>query len=320
MFKKKIFLIIKNLLILFCILFLISEIFKNLEFIEEKLLENFNVLIIILLFNCIFLNILNIRNYLIFKICAKYLGKFNDWSQIFYESLLLNFIVPHSGSIYRAVELKKRGLEYKKYIGLFYILFASYILINILLVLVELSFIPEVSFQFKINLLLIFLFFLIVIICGPKILDFFIKNIHIIKKNYGIKINKIINLYNSIYFFIISQSFLKKTLFYLLTFGVSIHVLDLYIFYLSIGVVLTNIGFKTILLLFGINFILDRIPLISSIPGLNDILFASISVPFGLYLYQGIILKLLLRILLIVSTIMNYLIFYFLNKIGSMKN
>ena len=130
MFKKKIFQILKNLLILFCVLFLANEIYKNLDFIKEKFSENSKFFIIILLIHFVYLNLLNLRNYSIFKICARYQGKFYDWSQIFYESLFLNLIFSHTGSIYRAIELKKRGLEYKKYIGLFYILFASYILIN----------------------------------------------------------------------------------------------------------------------------------------------------------------------------------------------
>ena len=320
MFKHKILSIIKNLLILICILFLANEIYKNLDFIKEKFSENDKFFILILLIHFAYLNLLNMRNYSIFKICARYSGKFYDWSQIFYESLFLNLIFSHAGSIYRAIELKKRGLEYKKYIGLFYILFASYILINTFLVLIELSFILELSLQFKINLLLIILFFFILFIYTPKILDFFIKNIHIIKKNYGIKIETLLHSYSLIYSFIRDQSFLKKTILCLLIYGVAIHALDLCIFYLSAEIILTDIGFKTILVLFGLNFILERIPFISSIPGLSEILFASISVPLGLYLHQAIILKLLLRIITFMSTLINYLIFYFLNKLERIKN
>ena len=260
-----------------------------------------------------------IRNYSIFKICAEYKGKFSDWSQIFYESLVLNFLISHSGSIYRAIELKKRGLEYKKYISVFYILFTSFILINILLVFIELCFVLEESFQFKINLLLIFLFFFMSVVYAPKILNFIIKNIYIVKKNYGNKVNKFFQLYNLIYSFIADKAFLKKTILYLLIYGVVIHAFELYIFYLSVSIILTNIGFKTILVLFGISFILDRIPLTTNVPGLNEILFASISIPLGLYLHQGIILKLLLRIIVVTSTLINYLIFYSINRVDKVK-
>lgn len=315
MFRKKILSILKNILIIFCIIFLASEVYKNLDFIKEKFFENNKLFIIILLTHLIYLNLLNIRNYSILKICAKYSGKFFDWSQIFYESLFLNLIFSHTGSIYRAVELKRRGLEYKKYIALFYILFASYILINILLVLIELSFIAELTLQFKITLLLIFIFSLVIIIYSPKILNFIIKNIHNVKKNHGTKIKKFFQSYNFIYSFLRDQSFLKKTILYLLIYGVLIHALDLCIFYLSASIILVDVGFKTILVLFGLNFILERIPLIPNIPGLSELLFASMTIPFGLYLYQGVILKLLLRIITFISTIINYLIFYFLNKI-----
>ena len=73
------------------------------------------------------------------------------------------------------------------------------------------------------------------------------------------------------------------------------------------------------LILFGLSFILDRIPLISNIPGMNEILFASISIPLGLFFYEGLILKLILRITGIISIFINYLVFYILNLIGKIK-
>ncbi len=318
--KNKLFNIFKNIIIFLCIIYLFYELYKNFNYIETKFTENKNNFFIIILINIIFHNLLSLRNFSLYKICAKYIGKFNDWSQIFFESLIFNVLISHTGSIYRAIETKKRGLEYKKYIGIFYILFTSYILINVMMIIIEMMFLQEVSFQFKLNLFLIFLILSVLIIYSPKIVNIFIKY-NILKQKFQKSnlINKIIKNYELIYLFIVTQSFLKKTVLYLLVYGIIIHFFELYIFYLSSLIIQSDLGIKSVLILFGLSFILDRIPLISNIPGMNEILFASISIPLGLFFYEGLILKLILRITGIISIFINYLVFYVLNLIGKIK-
>lgn len=318
--KNKLFNIFKNILIFLCIIYLFYELYRNFNYMETKFTENKNSFFIIILINIIFHNLLSLRNFSLYKICAKYTGKFNDWSQIFFESLIFNVLISHTGSIYRAIETKKRGLEYKKYIGIFYILFTSYILINVLMIIIEMMFLQEVSFQFKLNLFLIFLTLFVLIIYSPKTVNIFIKQ-NILKKKFQKSnlVNKIIKNYELIYFFIVTQSFLKKTVFYLLVYGIIIHFFELYIFYLSSSIIQSDLAIKLVLILFGLSFILDRIPLISNIPGMNEILFASISIPLGLFFYEGLILKLILRITGVISIFINYLVFYVLNLIGKIK-
>ena len=125
--------------------------------------------------------------------------------------------------------------------------------------------------------------------------------------------------YGLIYLFITTQSFLKKTILYLLGYGIAIHFVELYIFYISSVVIQPDLAIKSVLILFGLNFILDRIPLFANIPGINEILFASISIPLGLFFYEGLILKLILRFTGIISIFFNYFIFYVLNSIGKIK-
>jgi hypothetical protein len=315
MLLNKRYLILKNLFIAACIIFLCREIYKNFSLIENLILSNHMVLFIVIFLNILHLNIISHRNYIIFKICANYKGKFIDWSQIFYESLILNILISHTGSVYRAIETKKRGLEYKKYVGLFYILFISYILINVMLVFFELAFIKEISFQFKINLLAIFLSLLTLTVYTPKIIEIIIYQNIYFKNIYKFKIiKKIVNIYHVIFNFIKYQSFLKKTILYLLGYGIIIHLIELYIFYMAKNIILINLELEILLILFGISFILDRVPYISNIPGINEVLFASISIPLGLYFEQGLLLKLLLRLTAIISIIINYASFYFLNK------
>tara|TARA_Y100000591_G_C21848224_1_gene709977 strand:- start:2326 stop:3294 length:969 start_codon:yes stop_codon:yes gene_type:complete len=314
MIKNKIFNIVKNLVILFCILYLIHEVYKNFDYIESKFNNNKLTFLFIILIGVIHLNVLSLRNYQIYKICAKYAGKFYDWSQIYYESLILNILVSHTGSVYRAVETKKRGLEYKKYAGIFYMLFCSYILINVFLVMIELIFIPEASFQFKLNLLLIFLLLSLFIFFSPKIGKTLIEFNFIKKIIYKNKIcKKIVEAYELIYLFMKTQTFLKKTIYYLLGYGILIHIIEILIFYMSSLIIQPDITLKTLLILFGVNFILDRIPLISNVPGINEILFAGVGIAVGLFFYEALILKIILRVNLVITTFLNYIIYYILN-------
>lgn len=318
--KKKFFNIAKNLLIFICLIFLFYEVYKNYSYIEIKVKNNKNFLFFVVLITILNFNLISLRNFSIYRLCAKYGGKFIDWGQIFFESLILNILVSHTGSVYRAIELKKRGLEYKNYIGLFYILFTSYILINIFLVFIELIFLNEVNLQFKINLLLIFLIILSLVLVSPKFLrsiiefNFIKKNIH----KYNL-LEKFFDTYKLIFIYVKKQSSIKKTFYYLLGFGIIIHLVELYIFYISSIIILDNIGLKTLIILFGLSFILDRIPFISSIPGVKEILFASISIPLGLYFIEGLVLKLILRVAETIAIFFNFLIFYFLNIRNKLK-
>jgi hypothetical protein len=63
----------------------------------------------------------------------------------------------------------------------------------------------------------------------------------------------------------------------LLGYGIAIHLVELYIFYISSVIIQSDLAIKSVLILFTLNFILDRIPLISNIPGINEILFRSIN-------------------------------------------
>ena len=120
MIKNKIFNIFKNLVILFCIFYLLHEVYNNFDYIEFKFNNNKLTFLFIILIGVIHLNVLSLRNYQIYKICAKYAGKFYDWSQIYYESLILNILVSHTGSVYRQLKQKKEALNIKNMLEFLY--------------------------------------------------------------------------------------------------------------------------------------------------------------------------------------------------------
>ena len=99
MFKNKMFNILKNIITMICIIYLLYEVYKNYSYIEEKLIAYKNIFFLLIIIKIFNQNLLSLRNFSIYKICAKYQGKFNDWSQIFFESLIFNLLVSYTGSI-----------------------------------------------------------------------------------------------------------------------------------------------------------------------------------------------------------------------------
>ena len=82
---------------------------------------------------------------------------------------------------------------------------------------------------------------------------------------------------------------------------------------------LNTINFEVILLLFSLSFILNRTPFISSLPGLNEIIFGYLSTAYGLFFLDGALIQILLRLNIYVAIFLNLIFFYFLKIFNSNK-
>ena len=74
---------------------------------------------------------------------------------------------------------------------------------------------------------------------------------------------------------------------------------------------MTELKIETLIILFSLSFVFDRVPIISNIPGLNETIFAAISVPMGLYFNESFLTKLTLRFTGYFSVILNLLVYRF---------
>ena len=109
----------KNLTYLRLGIFLIITIFLlfkadyNLNQIYSKIItDKLNIGFIILAF-IIFHNIIGIRMFVIFKLGLKNFLKYFKWMKLYYESLSMNMILSHTGTAYRAYQLKKTEFHIK---------------------------------------------------------------------------------------------------------------------------------------------------------------------------------------------------------------
>ena len=121
----------KKYLKLFIFIICISFLFYQFTDISTEILGKVQIKItesfFLLFLTIIFFNIINLRAFLLTKSSAGYAYSYSDWSKLYFESLIVNSVIPISGTVYRAIQLKRRDLNYTKFIAISYFLLGSYI-------------------------------------------------------------------------------------------------------------------------------------------------------------------------------------------------
>ena len=304
-YLKSFFIFFKYISVFACIFFLGNEIFINYLDILENLKSNYFLIFLIFFFSIIFQNLINIRHFFLLKYSLNYSYSFLDWSRLFFYTAILNKVIFFSGYLYRATELKKRGVNYRNYISLIYISFFFGLLVNLILLSIEFTII-------SINNLFILIITLVILLVSliyftPKNIIFLLKFIKI-KNSIFIKkwINYVFDILN-----ILRKSFkYNKNIKIFIFFTIIIHLVELSIFYFSGIVFLSSYSFSIIIALFAASIILTRIPFIYNITGLCEIILGTIGVSMGVFFIDAALIQLLIRINIYLSVILNTGIFF----------
>ena len=102
----------KKYLKLFIFIICISFLFYQFTDISTEILGKVQIKItesfFLLFLTIIFFNIINLRAFLLTKSSAGYAYSYSDWSKLYFESLIVNSVIPISGTVYRAIQLKKK--------------------------------------------------------------------------------------------------------------------------------------------------------------------------------------------------------------------
>lgn len=281
-------------LCLFIIFFgvVLFQLIQNKHLIINIINNNIIILFYILLLQLLYFLILNFRTYSSYKIFSKKILTLNSWSKIFFKSLIFNVSLNFTGTIYRALALKKFGIKYNSFLGVLYVLFFSYFITNFLCIIVEVFIFTDVGLHFKLVYFSIFFILIFLIFNLTNILNFFLKKF-ILLNSYVIRITKTIN------FLVI---FSKKELFnnknIINFFGLSfvLHLVEILIFILSYNIFFHKFTTETLLLLFAVSFLLDRIPFLSNIVGSSEVIFAIFSTFLGVMFHEGLLIKFIIRL------------------------
>ena len=191
-----------------------------------------------------------------FKLGLKKFIDYFSWMKLYFESLGMNIVLSHTGTAYRAYELKKNGIQYRSFLSFFYILFFSYLIINMIFILLELIIFldgdPKLKLYYISLLIFVFVGFLILPIFLHKLFNFLRKKI---MKNFFDYIYKIQNSINLQIKKILYNKNILKVLF---GFGFINHIFEISLFYFSFNVFLGETAPSTLVILFGLSFILEK--------------------------------------------------------------
>lgn len=293
-----------------CIGFLFYKFENSYSEIASKLQLQISEIFFILFYAAIFFNIINLRAFLLTKSSVRYTYSYCDWSKLYFESLVVNSIISLSGTVYRAIQLKKRNINYTKFIAISYLLFGSYISISLIFISLELLFIKKIFSE--IYIILVAILILIIFFFGPTILENLIK-FFLKFRILGKHLKSLRKLFE-----ILTKIFSKKKIIIILSLNtIIVHIFEIGLFYLVCTIFLDNINAQTIIILFAANFIIDQIPFFSEIPGAGEIILGLVGVPLGIFFVDGAIIKLLLRLLNYFSILLNsgvYFVISFYDK------
>ena len=295
----------KNILIFTGFIYLFYECYKHYEYLSLKINNNLFYFIALFLVYLLFHNLLNFRTYAGYKIATNLKCNFFFWSKIFFQSILLNIFISHSGSVYRAIELKKNNVIYKDFISVLYILLGIYLGINLILLFIELIIFGNFNLVNQTIIISSILSIIAVVFFLPKIFFYLINFLNKLKIIFFDKLLDIISYINTFYELKI-KILLKKLIFITLL----IHFVELLIFYICCKIFFkTNFSVDIFFILFCLSFFVDRIPYLSQIPGVQELLFVYLASPFGLDLNDTFFIKIIMRFSAILSISSNFIFF-----------
>jgi hypothetical protein len=298
---------LKILLLIICVIIIFIQIKGNFQNVLNKIIISKNDSIILGIAVTFFHNLHNLRYFFFLKTTFNFSKKFIDWSSLFFLTAFFNENFFFSGHIARSIELKKSGVGYYEYTSVQYIFLSLGILTNLYLVLIESLFLINSIKFFIIFLILTLLLNLCML---PSCLKYLLK---IIQKFSFLK--KLAQLFE----IIINIIKIKKNILIFILFTIFIHFFEIIIFYILCKIFITSIGIAFILKLFMINFLVQRLPFLSSVIGFKEIIFGSFGILMGFAFLDGILIQLVLRIFFNISFVQNYLI-YKIFKFNLKKN
>jgi hypothetical protein len=260
----------------------------------------------IFFFFILILNISSYRFFYFFKKLTKYSSNYLNWSSLFFQTVIMNLFFQGSGHLLRAIELKKKNVNYSQFLSINYVFLLLILFVNFFLFMCFFFFISKK----KIILLSFFIFLVFVLILINKefykyLIIFLNKKIKFIKNKYKDAIES--------FLFNCSIFFLKKNLLIFLLFTLVIFYLEFISFYLLVSNIFSIKNIYSISLIFIIVFYLNKVPFLINIFGLNEIIVGLFAESLGFQFAQGSLIQFIYRIFLYISAIFSSILYFSLN-------
>jgi len=224
---------------------------------------------------------------------------FFNWNNFFVQGQILGYLIPQSGVVYRAIILKNLyKLKYSNYISIYIFLISIELFLLSIIFIISLIFINLNIKDFNnlvyVPILYIFAFTLFSVIC-----IFFFNSI---KKNIKKFTNRIIrNLFTRIQIVFIKFMYNHKYLLMLSFISIIKIGLGVLLYFIVLGYFVDSVNLREIIYFFSANQLFEPLKVTPQNLGLMELVFAFIAVQVSLSMKIGIYMKIILRIIDMIS-------------------
>ena len=84
---------ITYLFFIICLAFLLNRSLEDLNKVDAIISKNYEIFLIVIICSMINLNIVSYRFYFYLKKSLNYSGKFTNWSKLFFQTVVMNFMI-----------------------------------------------------------------------------------------------------------------------------------------------------------------------------------------------------------------------------------
>jgi hypothetical protein len=290
-----------------CIIYLFYQIIKNFnQFSVEISRIEFDQLFFIFIFSFILINVYSFRFFFFLKKLNKYSRNFIEWSQLFFKTSLMNLFLQGSGLLLGAIELKKKNVSYTTFININFFIYILHFFFVMLFLFLILSFlIKEENIFLYFFILILFLFILL-----RK--RFILFLINFIKKNFSFYKKQFTSILKN-FSFNYDIFFLTKNILIFFLFSLVIFLLEFFIYYIIAKNILPSSNFFQIMLIFLFILLLNYIPILKNLVGINELFVGMLVESFDFYFLSGAVIQLILRLTGNISVIVMSLFYHFLS-------
>jgi hypothetical protein len=316
MSKNKLLKYFKYIIIIISFIFLYSKSVENFKYVLNSLILDYQLISLSILTIIIIQNLLVIRSFNFLKLTSKYNANITQWGCLFFLTGLINQS-PFwgTGHIIRSFEMKKNNYSHKEYFNMYLFIFFWNILIYSIFLILSSFFFNKINFYTLFLLLILFLF------------SFIATNVKTLKLSFKI-FERFIH-YRFIKKIKFSSFFLKQLLkmlesallitklkvfklFFLIT--LLMIIFEYFLLSLIFKFLFQNFNFEIIFLFFLLNFLIKSVKPIDNLIGIKETILGLYGQQLGLLFLEGAIIGLILRLLGTLSLILNYILYYLLNK------
>jgi hypothetical protein len=291
------------------LIFILYKFYQNKDFIYDNFKDGYYYLFFTVVLFIIFHNFIALKFYIFLKIYSKIKLKLNNWMFIYFSGATFNLVVLMSGSFFKAKKLKDLSFSYSHYLTLSYFNYFVHLLVFFTLLFFTLLFF-KITHWILYTIIIFYFLILILIFYSPNLTIFVLK-----KLNSYFKINFFLKLINIVE--MLKQVFNNKKLIKIsLILNLINYVFRIILFYI-VCIHLIEIKIEQFIILWSSKLILDKFLLMKSFSYLNDFLIALFSSFLGNNFDISLIIQVVDRICLSISSVSNLLIYKLIKTMKS---